>query len=124
MTGIVKSIFQVTAAQRNAIIVALILGNFAFNVIANTCFKISTNSPNMRVFLFWQVIGNITGFLVVVTITGLLHYVPLHIAFPLTTGLAVIGLQVVSNMMFRETIPSIRWVGTFFVLVGIVLLSR
>jgi quaternary ammonium compound-resistance protein SugE len=124
MSGVLKSAFQAIYTQRSIILIALVLGNLAFNVVANTCFKVSTGSPNVRSFLFWQVIGNTAGFLTVISLTMLLRYIPLHIAFPVTTGLAVIGLQVVGSLLFRETIPSVRWIGTLLVIMGIVMLSR
>jgi multidrug transporter EmrE-like cation transporter len=124
MAGVLKSAFQAIYAQKNVVLIALVLGNLAFNVLSNTCFKVSTGSSNIRGFLFWQVIGNTAGFITVLSLTALLHYLPLHIAFPITTGLAVVGVQLVGNLLFRETIPGVRWIGTLFVIVGIVLLSR
>ena len=67
--------------------------NLLFNVVANASFKVSATSPNWRSFVTWQVIGNLAGFVTVLTLTGLLRFIPLHVAYPVTVGLAVIGVQ-------------------------------
>ena len=71
------------------IMLGLLVINLAFNILANASFKISAFSPNWRGILTWQVIGNLAGFITVLTLTGLLRFMPLSIAFPLTTGLLV-----------------------------------
>lgn len=111
-------------AHQNILIFFLLTINLAFNVVANAGFKLSADSGSLRGFLTWQVIGNLAGFITVLTLTGLLHYIPLHIAFPVTTGLSVIGVQMVAGRwFFGETISSGRWLGTILVAVGIVLLT-
>lgn len=119
-----RSDVQTMAAQINTLVLALILGNLLFNILANASFKVSAESSNLRSFLFWQVIGNLAGFITVITLTWLLRYIPLHVAFPLTTGLAVIGVQIVAGMLlFGETISFNQWLGTILVVLGIALLS-
>lgn len=119
-----KSDIQTAAAHFNTLVIALILGNLIFNIVANASFKVSAESANWRGFLFWQVVGNLAGFITVITLTGLLRFIPLHIAFPVTTGLAVLGVQVVAGMLlFGETISYSQWLGTILVVFGIVLLS-
>lgn len=104
--------------------VVLIVGNMFFNIVANVAFKYSADSPNLRGLLFWQVVGNLAGLITVITLTWLLRYMPLHVAFPITTGLAVIGVQVIASWLwFGETISPGRWMGGFLVAAGIVLLS-
>lgn len=111
-------------AHQNILIFFLLTINLAFNVVANAGFKLSADSGSLRGFLTWQVIGNLAGFITVLTLTGLLHYIPLHIAFPVTTGLSVIGVQMVAGRwFFGEAISSGRWLGTILVAVGIVLLT-
>ena len=103
----------------------LILANLIFNVVANVSFKISAAGPTWREFLFWQVIGNLAGLITVITLTWLLRYLPLHIAFPVTTGLAVIGISLAaSHWIFKEEITSSQYLGTLLVALGIVFLSR
>ncbi len=121
-----NSRFNLEAAftHSNFLVAALLIINLLFNIIANSSFKISAESVNLRGFLTWQVVGNLAGFITVLTLTGLLKFIPLHVAFPITTGLAVIGVQVVAGrMLFGETISLGRWLGSIFVVAGIVLLS-
>ncbi|MBC7257480.1 MAG: hypothetical protein H5T66_15385, partial [Chloroflexi bacterium] len=74
--------------------------------------------------LDWQVVGNLAGFLGVLSLTGLLRLVPLHVAYPLTVGLAVVGVQVVAaGALFRETISPAQWVGTGLIVLGILLIG-
>jgi multidrug transporter EmrE-like cation transporter len=104
---------------------ALVLGNLVFNIVANVGFKLSAASPTWRDFLIWQIIGNLAGLITVLTLTGLLRYVPLHIAYPVTAGLAVVGVQVVAaRWLFDETIAPGQWLGTLLVALGIALITR
>ncbi len=106
------------------LVLVLIAGNFLFNIIANASFKVSADSPTFRTFLIWQVIGNLAGLVTVITLTWLLRFIPLHVAFPLTTGLAVIGMQVVaSGFLFGERITTPQWWGTIFIVLGIILIG-
>lgn len=103
---------------------ALVAANLLFNVIASASFKISAHSPDWRRFLVWQIIGNLSGFITVLALTGLLRYIPLSVAFPVTTGLAVIGVQVLAAAwFFRETVTPTQWMGTFLVVLGILLIG-
>jgi len=118
------SSLQMAHGRVNALVIALILGNLLFNIVANASFKVSAESPNLRGFLTWQVVSNLAGFITVLTLTGLLRFIPLSIAFPVTTGLAVIGVQVVAgHWLFGEAISLEQWLGTLLVVVGIVLLT-
>lgn len=102
----------------------LLAANLLFNIIANASFKVSAHSSTWRGFLVWQVIGNLAGFITVLTLTGLLRFIPLHVAYPLTTGLAVIGVQVgAAWLLFHETISATHWIGTLLIAAGIVLLA-
>jgi multidrug transporter EmrE-like cation transporter len=107
-----------------AVVLILIVGNLLFNIISNASLKVSADSRTWRQFLLWQVAGNATGFITVLTLTGLLRFLPLHIAFPLTTGLTVIGVQVAAaHWLFHEPITPAQWLGTLFVVVGILLIG-
>jgi multidrug transporter EmrE-like cation transporter len=115
---------QAWTANNIAATIGLIGGNLLFNIIANSSFKLSAVSPHWRGFLVWQVIGNLAGFITVLTLTGLLRFQPLHVAYPVTTGLAVIGVQVVgAGLLFREAITPAQWLGSLLVAVGIVLIG-
>lgn len=119
-----KFLVQGRVLGRTGIIFVLFLANFLFNVLANASFKISAHSPDWRRFLLWQVIGNLSGFITVLTLTGLLRYIPLSVAFPITTGLAVVGVQVLAAAgFFREPVSPAQWLGTALVVVGILLIG-
>ena len=86
--------------------------------------KVSAASNTTRDFIIWQVVGNLAGFITVLTLTGLLRDIPLHIAFTVTTGLAVLGVQVVAaGWLFHEPITTVQWFGALLVIVGIGFLS-
>jgi len=104
---------------------ALITVNVIFSILANAAFRISARSASWSDVLTWQVIGNLAGFITVITLTGLLRYTPLSIAFPLTTGLSILGVQVVAaRWLFQEPINSVQWVGSVLIGVGIFLVQR
>jgi multidrug transporter EmrE-like cation transporter len=108
----------------DALVLTLVGANLLFNIIANACFKVSAFALSRREFLAWQVIGNLSGLITVVTLTALLRFIPLHTAFVVTTGLAVIGVQVVAaSLVFREPITSAQWLGTALVVMGIALVG-
>jgi len=107
------------------IMLGLLILNLIFNILANAAFKISAFSPNWRGILTWQVIGNLAGFITVLTLTGLLRFMPLSIAFPLTTGLTIIGVQVVAaHFYFHEPISYMQWWGTLLIALGILFVYR
>lgn len=107
------------------IILALVGANLLFNVIANASFKVSAFSPTWSGFLAWQVVGNLAGFITVLTLTGLLRYVPLSVAFPITTALSLLGVQIVAGgLVFHETITTNQWLGALFLVIGIILIGR
>lgn len=116
---------QVQSISGGTLPFILVAGNLLFNIIANASFKLSATSPHWRGFLAWQVAGNLAGFITVLTLTWLLRLVPLHVAYPVTAGLAVAGVQVVAaRWLFGETISSGQWLGTLLVITGIVLIGR
>lgn len=107
-----------------ALIVALVLANVTCIVVSNICFKTSAAAGNWRQFLTWQVFGNLAGFMGVLTLTALLRYLPLHIGYPLTVGLGVLGVQLLAaRVFFREPIRPVQWLGTVLVIAGIVLIG-
>jgi multidrug transporter EmrE-like cation transporter len=111
--------------QASAFVAGLILVNLAFNILSNASFRISALSPTWRGILSWQVVGNLAGLVTVITLTVLLRYLPLSVAFPLTTGLTVLGVQMVAaSWIFHESISSRQWLGTVAVVAGIFLIQR
>jgi multidrug transporter EmrE-like cation transporter len=106
------------------LVLSLLAVNLLCNVLANVSFKLSALSPTWRGFLKWQLAGNLAGFLTVLSFTALLRSLPLHIAYPITTGLAVIGVQLVAaGAVFNEAILPQRWLGTILVVFGILLIG-
>ncbi len=70
-------------------------------------------------------IGNLAGLATVITLTWLLRYMPLSVAFPLTTGLTLLGVQMVAaSWIFHEPISERQWVGTIAIVIGIWLIRR
>jgi undecaprenyl phosphate-alpha-L-ara4N flippase subunit ArnE len=103
----------------------LIVVNLGFNVLSNAAFRVSALSPNWRGLLTWQVVGNLAGLVTVITLTWMLKYLPLSIAFPLTTGLTVLGVQMVAaSWIFKESISERQWFGTLAIVLGIWLIQR
>jgi multidrug transporter EmrE-like cation transporter len=106
-------------------VTGLIVANIFFNVVANIGFKFSAESTTLRGFLIWQVLGNLAGLITVITLTLLLRFLPLHIAFPVTTGLSLLCVQVLAaGLFFGETITSVQWLGTLLIVCGVVLVWR
>lgn len=119
------AISSVLLTRNGMLILTLVVTHLIFNIVANSSFKISAQSANWRHFLLWQVIGNIAGFVTVIMLTLLLRHQPLSVAFPLTTGLGVIGVQIIAgHWLFGETISIQHWLGAVLIILGIVFLSR
>ncbi len=103
----------------------LIIVNLAFNILSNASFRVSALSDSWRGLFIWQVVGNLAGLVTVITLTWLLKYMPLSIAFPLTTGMTVLGVQLVAaSWIFHEPISEKQWLGTLAVVIGIWLIQR
>ncbi len=108
----------------NNLAYVLVGANLLFNIVSNASFKLSAASANWRGFLLWQLIGNVSGLITVLTLTGLLRMLPLHVVFPITTGLAVIGVQLVAaQWLFNEPISRAQWLGAWLVVAGIFLIG-
>ena len=107
------------------IVMAALVGvSVLFNIVASSGFKMSAASTNWRSFLAWQAVGNFSGLVTVLALTGLLRMTSLHVAYPITTGLSVVGVQVVAAaLLFREAISPAQWLGTLLVVAGIVLIT-
>ena len=102
---------------------ALVLLNVTFAVVANTSFKLSATAPP-RQFLFWQVIGNISGLVTVLTLTALLRFIPLNLAWAITGGLGFMAVQVfASRLILNETITQMQWMGVVLISLGIILVA-
>jgi len=110
--------------MRNLVIISLVLAYLVMAVVANVSFKRSAGSSDWRGFLQWQVVGNVAGFCSVLSLTGLLRYIPLHLAYTFTMGLGFVAVQVFgARLIFHEAITTGQWMGTALIAGGIVLVS-
>ena len=106
------------------VMTALVAVSVLFNIVASSGFKMSAASTNWRSFLALQAVGNFSGLVTVLALTGLLRLTSLHVAYPVTTGLSVVGVQVVAAaLLFREAISPTQWLGTLLIVAGIVLIT-
>ncbi len=93
-------------------------------VASNVGFKLSAGSQNWRGFLAWQVMGNLAGFLGVISFTLLLKFIPLYLAYGIFMGLGFVAVQVVAaRLIFKEPIRSVQWIGVTLILLGIFLIA-
>ena len=107
------------------IIGGLLFLNMVFNILGNASFKLSALAANWKGLLGWQVAGNLAGFITVLTLTGLLRYLPLHVAQPMVQGLAIMGVQILAaRLFFHEAISPTQWLGMAVIIAGIVLIQR
>ncbi len=113
-------------AKGNFLIIGgLLLINFIFNIVGNAGFKLSAQAPSWKGLLAWQVVGNLAGLITVLALTGMLKYLPLHVAQPMTQGLAIIGVQIVAaKLFFRESISPAQWIGMLLIIAGIIVIQR
>jgi multidrug transporter EmrE-like cation transporter len=112
--------------QGNALIISgLLFLNLVFNILGNASFKLSALAANWKGLVGWQVVGNLAGFVTVLTLTGLLKYLPLHVAQPMVQGLAILGVQIVAaRLFFHEAISPTQWIGMLLIIGGIVLIQK
>jgi multidrug transporter EmrE-like cation transporter len=109
----------------STVMTVLITLNVFFSIVANAAFRISARSVTWGDLLMWQVLGNVAGLITVVSLTGLLRYMPLTVAFPVTTGMSILGVQLVAaKWLFHEPISAVQWIGSVLIGVGIVLVQR
>ena len=103
---------------------ALIALNVVFSILANAAFRASARSATWSYVLTWQVVGNLAGLITVIALTGMLRYVPLSIAFPVTTGMSILGVQVLAaRWLFHESIDGVQWAGAMLIGVGVFLVK-
>jgi multidrug transporter EmrE-like cation transporter len=116
----------VPLTQGNMLIIAgLLFLNLVFNILGNASFKLSALAANWKGLVGWQVAGNLAGFVTVLTLTGLLKYLPLHVAQPMVQGLAILGVQILAaRLFFHETISPTQWIGMLVIIAGIVLIQK
>jgi multidrug transporter EmrE-like cation transporter len=107
------------------VIGGLLFLNLVFNILGNASFKLSALAANWKGLLGWQVIGNLAGFITVLTLTGLLKYLPLHVAQPMVQGLAILGVQIfAARLFFHEAISPTQWIGMALIVGGMFLIQK
>ncbi len=112
------------AAHRTELVVLGIGTHVACNIVAALAFRYAAHSASALSFLVWQIVGNLAGFATVLALTVLLRFVPLSLAYPVTTGLSVIGIQVVAaRLLLHEPLPLQVWLGTALIVFGILLVG-
>ena len=115
----------VTRVTAPAFVTVLLLLNVLFSIVANAAFRLSAHGATWSDVVRWQIFGNVAGFVTVLTLTGLLRYAPLSIAFPVTTGLSILAVQIVAaRWLFHEPIDARQWTGSLLIGVGIFLVQR
>jgi multidrug transporter EmrE-like cation transporter len=103
---------------------ALVLGNALFSMLAAVWFKRSSAANDWKGFLGWQVLGHLAGLSGVLALTFLYHLIPMRVAYPVSTGLAVVTVQAIAaRLIFRETVSPIQWIGTGLIALGILLVG-
>jgi multidrug transporter EmrE-like cation transporter len=104
---------------------ALVAIHVLFNLLANVAFRLSARGATWTDVVVWQIAGNVAGFTTVVALTVLLRYLPLGVAFPVTTGCSVIAVQVVAaRWLFAEPIGAMQWSGALLIALGVFLVQR
>lgn len=89
---------------------------------ANVLMKLSAGAGALRPFVLLLAAGNLLGFVGILTYTLLLRTLPLHVAFPLTRGAAVLGVQLAASVIvFHEVLRPTEAAGAVLVTAGIVL---
>ena len=103
---------------------ALLLGYLVFVTASNVFLKLSAGAHGAWTFLVMFAAGNLAGFVGILAYTGLLRSLPLHVAFPLSRGLVVLGVQVGAALIFfRESFTLREAAGVALVTAGILLIG-
>jgi multidrug transporter EmrE-like cation transporter len=102
----------------------LLLCYLVFVTAANIFLKLSADANGVWVFVTMQIAGNLAGFVGILAYTGLLRTLPLHVAFPLSRGLVVLGVQLAASLLFfHETFRLSEAAGAVLVTAGIILVG-
>ncbi len=103
---------------------ALLLSYLVFVTGANVFLKLSAEARETWLFLTMLAAGNLAGFVGVLAYTGLLRTLPLHVAFPLSRGIVVLGVQLVAALLvFHERFRLTEAAGAVLVTAGILLVG-
>ncbi|MEM4723970.1 MAG: hypothetical protein QXP01_03065, partial [Candidatus Hadarchaeum sp.] len=98
--------------MKTILILALIVINLLCILFSQVSFKWSAMSSDWKGILRWQIIGNVLGFISVLSLTGLLKFIPLHHATAISMGLSFVLVQVVgARLIFHEAVSRLSWTG-------------
>ena len=107
--------------MRNAL---FLLCYLVFVTSANVFLKLSADANGVWLFIAMQAAGNLAGFVGILAYTGLMRTLPLHIAFPLTRGHVVLGVQLAAALLvFHEVFRLTEAAGAGLVTAGIILVG-
>lgn len=102
--------------------VLLVIVYALFVTAANVLMKLSSAAEAFWPFALLLAAGNLLGLVGILTYTLLLRALPLHVAFPLTRGAAVLGVQLAASLIvFHEVLRPTEIAGAALVAAGIVL---
>jgi multidrug transporter EmrE-like cation transporter len=106
--------------MKNALFLAAYL---VFVTAANVLLKRAAEAGAGVPFFLLLIGGNLAGLVGVLLYTGLLRTLPLHVAFPLSRGIAVLGILAASLLFFHETFRATEAAGVALVTAGIILVG-
>jgi multidrug transporter EmrE-like cation transporter len=102
----------------------LLVSYLVFVTAANILLKLSAEARGTWPFITTFAAGNIVGFVGVLAYTGLLRTMPLHVAFPLSRGLVVLGVQLAASLLiFHESFRLTEAAGAVLVTAGILIVG-
>ena len=108
--------------MRNAL---FLLCYLVFVTSANVFLKLSADANGVWMFVAMQAAGNLAGLVGILAYTGLLRTLPLHVAFPLSRGLVVLGVQLAAAVLvFHETIRLTEAFGAGLVAAGVIVVGQ
>ena len=102
------------------VVMALLL-TVTFEVSEQLCWTMK--SRGVRRGWIWIAAGLITHFAHLAAWFVLLKLLPLSVALPLT-GLDYVGVALLSSWVFSERLDWRRWLGTWLIVIGMVLVGR
>ncbi len=106
--------------MKNALFLA---AYFVFVTAANVLLKRTAEVGSGLPFFLFLIAGNLAGLAGILVYTGLLQTLPLHIAFPLSRGIAVLGVLGASLLCFHESFRATEAAGVALVTAGIIIVG-
>jgi multidrug transporter EmrE-like cation transporter len=94
-----------------------------FQSAAHILLRFAADTTPVWAFIAFSV-GNLAGLVGVLTYTGLLKKLPLHLGFPLTQGFVALGVLFIGSFcIFHESFTRNEIIGCSLVLLGVILLG-